>query len=220
MNFSKFLQAFGLIALLGFTAFVTQSLTVDKMEKEEQVNSSEPFLGEVIMFAGNFAPRGWAFCEGQLLPISQHSALFSILGTMYGGDGRTTFALPDLRGRTPVGVGNGPGLSPVQQGQKGGSENTTITVMNMPSHNHGLSQLNVEKKKLSIPSKGEESERSSRLSATSSSKYDFLLYSTTNRNANLGQTTSTGASRPINTRQPFTGMRYIIALQGTFPSRN
>ena len=134
--------------------------------------------------------------------------------------GRTTFTLPDLRGRTPVGVGNGPGLSPVQQGQKGGSESATITVMNMPSHNHGLSQLNVEKKRLAIPSGGGESERSSRLSATSSSKYDFLLYSTTNRNANLGQTTSTGASRPVNTRQPFTGMRYIIALQGTFPSRN
>ena len=100
---------------------------------------SEPFLGQVTIFAGNFAPRGWAFCDGQLLPISQYSALFSILGTTYGGDGRTTFALPDLRGRTPIGPRNGPGLSDYRLGQQGGSQTNTLTVSEMPSHNHSAS---------------------------------------------------------------------------------
>ena len=85
-------------------------------------NQSDPFIGEIIMFAGNFAPRGWAFCDGQLLPISQNSALFSILGTTYGGDGRTTFGLPDLRGRVPIGPRTGPGLTAYRLGEKGGSE--------------------------------------------------------------------------------------------------
>jgi microcystin-dependent protein len=86
-------------------------------------SSSDPFLAEIIMFAGNFAPRGWAFCDGQLLPISQNTAVFSLLGTTFGGDGRTTFALPDLRGRVPVHAGSGPGLTPRQLGQRSGQEN-------------------------------------------------------------------------------------------------
>ena len=88
-------------------------------------NAAEPFIAEIIMFGGNFAPRGWAFCNGQLLPISQHTALFSLLGTTFGGDGRTTFALPDLRGRVPVHFGSGPGLSTRRLGEKGGSETIT-----------------------------------------------------------------------------------------------
>jgi len=88
-------------------------------------NGIDPFIGEIIMFGGNFAPRGWALCQGQLLPINQYSALFSLVGTYYGGDGRTTFGLPDLRGRVPMGVGNGPGLTPRSWGQKGGVETTT-----------------------------------------------------------------------------------------------
>ena len=90
-------------------------------------NAQDPLIGEVKMFAGNFAPRGWAFCDGQLLAISQHSALFSLLGTTYGGDGRTTFALPDLRGRVPVHAGNGPGLTPRRLGEKGGSERIVLS---------------------------------------------------------------------------------------------
>ncbi|MFD0860886.1 tail fiber protein [Sungkyunkwania multivorans] len=96
-----------------------------------------PFYAEIILFAGNFAPQGWAFCHGQLLPISSNTALFSILGTQYGGDGITTFALPDLRGRVPVGVGNGPGLSNVNEGQQFGAETHVLTTSQMPSHNHG-----------------------------------------------------------------------------------
>lgn len=99
---------------------------------------SEPFVGEIRMFAGNFAPRGWAFCDGQLLAVSQNDALFSLLGTIYGGDGRTTFGLPDLRGRLPIHAGSGPGLSPRRLGAKGGSENETLTVNQLPSHSHRL----------------------------------------------------------------------------------
>lgn len=96
----------------------------------------EPFIGEISMFGGNFAPRGWAFCNGQLLPIAQNTALFSLIGTFYGGDGRTTFALPDLRSRVPVHSGQGPGLSPYQVGQQGGSEIMFLNVNQIPSHNH------------------------------------------------------------------------------------
>lgn len=98
----------------------------------------EPYIGEISMFGGNFAPRGWAFCDGQLLPIAQNTALFSLLGTIYGGDGRTTFALPDLRGRVPVHSGNGPGLSDYRVGQRGGSERIILTINQIPSHNHSV----------------------------------------------------------------------------------
>lgn len=90
-------------------------------------NAQEPFIGEIRMFAGNFAPRGWAFCDGQLMSISQNTALFSLLGTLYGGDGRTTFGLPDLRGRAPIHSGSGPGLNKVIQGQKSGGYKTINT---------------------------------------------------------------------------------------------
>ena len=95
-----------------------------------------PVLAQIIMFGGNFAPRGWAFCDGQLLPISQNQALFSILGTIYGGDGRTTFALPELRCRALIHVGNGPGLSSRRLGAKGGTETNTLNVLQIPAHNH------------------------------------------------------------------------------------
>src|SRR5512140_216933 len=102
---------------------------------------STPFIGEIVMFAGNFAPRSWALCNGQLLPIAQNTALFSILGTTYGGDGRTTFALPDLRGRVPVHPGQGPGLSNYVLGEMAGTENTTLLINNMPAHNHTLNAV-------------------------------------------------------------------------------
>jgi len=98
----------------------------------------EPFLGQIQPFGFNFAPRGWAKCDGQLLPISTYSALFSLIGTTFGGDGRTTFGLPDLRGRSIVHIGNGPGLSSISWGQRGGVENIYITQANMPSHSHSL----------------------------------------------------------------------------------
>src|SRR5215472_14207563 len=99
---------------------------------------SLPFLGEIFMFAGNFAPRGYALCNGQLMSIQQNTALFSILGTTYGGNGTTTFALPDLRGRSPIGTGQGPGLTDIVLGEMAGTENVTLTTNNMPSHTHSL----------------------------------------------------------------------------------
>src|SRR5215510_14547912 len=99
---------------------------------------SEPFLGEIIMFGGNFAPRGWAKCQGQLMSISQNSALFSILGTTFGGDGVTTFGIPDLRGRSPLGDGTGPGLAPMVLGEIAGVESKTLLTTNMPAHNHAV----------------------------------------------------------------------------------
>lgn len=98
----------------------------------------EPYVGTIGIFGFNFAPRGWAQCSGQLLAISQHQALFSLIGTYYGGDGRTTFALPDLRGRVPVNYGQGPGLSPYQVGQRGGAEQVPVTIQNLPSHSHTI----------------------------------------------------------------------------------
>ncbi|MEX1309383.1 MAG: tail fiber protein, partial [Candidatus Sulfomarinibacteraceae bacterium] len=97
---------------------------------------ASPFIGQIQLFGFNFPPRGWAFCEGQLLAISSNTALFSLLGTTFGGDGRTTFGLPDLRGRSAVGVGNGPGLSSVSWGQRSGAENVTLNVNTLPSHTH------------------------------------------------------------------------------------
>src|SRR5215831_8639728 len=102
---------------------------------------SEPFLGMIILVGFTFPPRGWAFCQGQLLPISQNTALFSLLGTTYGGNGQTTFALPDLRGRVPVGFGQGPGLSNYTQGQVGGVENVTLAINQMPIHTHALGSI-------------------------------------------------------------------------------
>ncbi|UCG56649.1 MAG: tail fiber protein [Phycisphaerales bacterium] len=112
-----------------------------RLEGIDPADSSEPFLGQVDIFAGNFAPRGWAFCDGQLLPISSYSALFSILGTIYGGDGRTTFALPDLRGRIPVGAGHGPGLSNYLLGQRGGWESVSLGVNQLPGHDHTVGDV-------------------------------------------------------------------------------
>lgn len=99
---------------------------------------SDPFVGEIRMFAGNFAPRGWAFCDGQLLAISQNDTLFSLLGTIYGGDGRISFGLPDMRGRLPLHAGSGPGLTSRRLGSKGGAENVTLTLGELGSHSHSL----------------------------------------------------------------------------------
>jgi len=173
----------------------------------------DPFLGEIVMFGGNFAPRGWALCDGQLLPISSHSALFSILGTTFGGDGRTTFALPDLRGRTPIHAGHGPGLSDRRLGAKGGAETTTLTTNQLPSHSHALNgSSNVADQKSAsggfLPSNGR-------------SQPDNLYASAVGTPAAMGNSVSnTGGGQPFNNMQPFTAVNYIIALEGTFPSRS
>lgn len=179
----------------------------------------DPFIGEIIMFAGNFAPRGWAFCSGQLLPISSNSALFSILGTTYGGDGRTTFALPDLRGRVPVHPGSGPGLSTYRLGEKAGAENVTLTTAQIPSHHHDISPGNVE---VGNEAKGTVS------SNTAAGNYvgnHTDAFRTTGGGGNLasslnGNTANTGGGGSHNNIQPLLCVNFIIALDGIYPSRS
>ena len=148
-NRQPFLGINFIIALEGIypsRSLLETDAAVDLAQEERSVSNAEssgaePFIGEIKMFAGNFAPRGYALCDGQLFPIAQNTALFSLLGTTYGGDGRTTFGLPDLRGRAPVHAGTGPGLSEVRWGQKSGEERVTLTVNQMPSHNHAPAPL-------------------------------------------------------------------------------
>lgn len=177
----------------------------------------DPFIGQIIMFGGNFAPRGWAFCSGQLLPIAQNSALFSILGTIYGGDGRTTFALPELRGRVAVHAGQGPGLTNRPLGSRGGAQDTTILTQNMPSHNH-TATMRAE----------------SAAGTTGNPTGNLLGVITTGANIYAPPVPATevsmssdsivvgnnGGGQPVNNMQPYTAVNYIIALVGTFPSRS
>ena len=171
---------------------------------------SEPFLGQIMIFAGNFPPKNWAFCDGALLPIQQNSALFSLLGTTYGGDGRVTFGLPDLRGRVPVGMGQGPGLSNYQQGQKGGQETHTLLASEMPSHTHPVT----------VAAANENNSLQNRPGGNvlgAASIYD----SAASADAALGGVSSgsAGGNTPHENRQPYLAVNYIIALAGIFPSR-
>ena len=171
----------------------------------------ETFLGEIRMFAGNFAPKGWAFCQGQLLLIAQNQALFALLGTTYGGDGRTTFALPDLRGRAPIGFGQGPGLSYKDLGQQFGTETVTLTTAQMPAHSHTVN---------AVTSEGNQNLPTNSLPAntkTLDKEYSDAASNTTMKSGMIG---ITGSSQPVNISQPSLGVNFIIALQGIFPSRN
>jgi microcystin-dependent protein len=172
---------------------------------------SEPFVGEIRMFAGNFAPRGWSFCDGQLLAVSQNDALFSLLGTIYGGDGRTTFGLPDLRGRIPIHQGQGPGLSPRKLGSKAGSEKETLTTSQMPSHSH-------------TPQGSNNQATSTTLSGNVLAKVeaDAAMYvptKATPQNLINGIVANTGGSRSHTNLMPTLCIHYIIALVGIYPSR-
>jgi microcystin-dependent protein len=172
--------------------------------------SANPQLGEIVMFAGNFAPRGWAFCQGQLLAISQNTALFSLLGTTYGGDGRTTFALPDLRGRIAIHHGRGPGLSDYRQGQRGGVERVTLLPTEIPAHSH-TGQINTS------ASAGSESSPAGNYIAAHPGAFSE---DTTGAKIEGVVTGNTGGNQPHNNMQPYLAVNYIIALQGTYPSRN
>ena len=170
----------------------------------------EPFLGEIIMFGGNFAPRGWAFCDGQLLPISQNQALFSLLGTIYGGDGRTTFALPDLRGRVSIHQGNGPGLSDYRLGSKGGAENVTLTAAQIPAHNHAIKAAN----------QGGDDSDPTTANGFGSAANDLYLETAPGTTMQNGIMSNTGGNQQHTNIQPYLAINFIIALQGTFPSRS
>ena len=189
----------------------------------------EPFIGQVIMFAGNFAPRGWAFCEGQLLAINSNQALFSILGTTYGGDGRTTFALPDLRGRVAIHPGNGPGLPSYQLGQKGGADTTTINVTNMPSHNHQAT-VSVTSALHFTPAAGDETSpgggslaiapATAQIYSADPPPNTSSLAPASITNSATANILNNGGQQPFNNMQPYLAVNYIIALIGLFPSRN
>ena len=172
----------------------------------------DPFLGQIVMFGGNFAPRGWALCDGQLLPISSYSALFSILGTTYGGDGRTTFALPDLRGRAPLHAGHRPGLSTRTLGQKSGAELNYLNVTQLPAHNHTASTA--------LPVSSGPGDTTSPVGAAPA-ETDSDNYGVADDNNTATVTVgNTGGNQPVNNMQPFLAVNYIIALQGTYPSRS
>ena len=192
-------------------------------------------MAMIIMFGGNFAPRSWAFCQGQILSIAQNTALFSLLGTTFGGNGQTTFALPDLRGRVPVGTGQGPGLPSINLGEISGAPTTTLLITNMPAHNH-----------TAIPASLTVAQSASTAAATTNIPGNGLVpavlptigggpsattikgYAPQDNTATLAASAVTGTisvgiaggSQPFSIMQPYTGMNYIIAMEGIYPSRN
>jgi microcystin-dependent protein len=167
---------------------------------------AEPFIGEIKFVGFNFAPNGWALCDGQLLPISQNTALFSLLGTQFGGNGQTTFALPDLRGRVPVHQGNGPGLTPRSIGEVGGQESVALGVAQLPPHSHGAyaasGDQSTDRPGGAVPARGG-------------------VYSTASPDAQLSPQAigPTGGGQPFATQPPFLVGTFIIALVGIYPSR-
>ena len=174
---------------------------------------SEPFIAEIRIFAGNFAPRGWAFCDGQLLPIDQNTALFSLIGTTYGGDGRTTTALPDLQGRAPMHPGRGSGLTSRKLGQKLGAETVTLTEAQIPSHTHTL-------RALSTPgSPGAPTSTSALARSTAGSAYHTETVSNLVDLASEAVSTTGGGQAHAN-MQAYLTLNFIIALVGTYPSRS
>ncbi|HEX4276434.1 MAG TPA: tail fiber protein [Bryobacteraceae bacterium] len=171
-----------------------------------------PYLGAIFIFAGNFAPRGYQLCQGQLLPIQQYTAVFSLLGTTYGGNGVSTFALPDLRGRAPIGSGNGQGLSPVILGEIAGAEHVSILTSNLPAHNHlvgcdsgGAANTDPTNGIPGNPGLGQQA-----------------IYSAGPSTAAMLPTmvSVTGSGIPIGIQNPYLGINYIIAMEGIFPSRS
>lgn len=194
--------------------------------------ADDPLIGEVKMFAGNFAPRGWALCEGQLLSIASNTALFSILGTTYGGDGRTTFALPDLRGRSAIGPGRGPGLSDYRLGQRTGAEVNTLNVLQLPSHSH-VATFTQTSGETTIPATDDEAnldDPTDAVLAIPNIGGSNQLYSKSTPNTQLSKGTATvtgtvtighaGGNQSFNNRPPELAINYIIALTGIFPSRS
>ncbi len=170
---------------------------------------SQPFLGEIRIFAGNFAPRGYMFCQGQILPISQYAALFSLLGTQFGGNGTTNFGLPNLQGCAPLSQGNGPGLSLYDMGESTGTETVTLLYTQLPAHTHALQ------------SRSSRADRSNANNAMLAQASDALYAnSTPNAQLNPASVSPTGGSQPHNNMQPFLVLSFIIAVQGIFPARN
>lgn len=202
---------------------------------------SDPFLGEIRMVAFTFAPRGWAYCAGQQVAIAQNNALFALLGTIYGGNGVSTFALPDFRGRSPVGIGTGPGLSAIDPGEQAGAENATLLITNMPAHNHTAVATatatataeqavgTVASNPLAVPSAINKYLAASGTGQGAATIWSDALQTpqaignppTVNVNVGVGVNVGVaGGSQPFGIRNPYLGMNFVIALVGEYPSRN
>jgi microcystin-dependent protein len=180
---------------------------------------ASPFVAEITMFGFNFAPKGWALCQGQLLPISQNTALFSLLGTMYGGDGKSTFALPNLMDQTTLSLGQGPGLSQYFQGEQTGAATVTLQTSELPLHNHTLSAstnagttVTAAGNQLGVGSTGDKQ-----------NSWNANIYSPNPTQATTGLSplalSQTGSSQPHNNMQPYLTLNFCIAMQGVFPPR-
>lgn len=201
------------------------------VSQSAQACSSDPFLGTICTFGFNFCPRGYAPANGQLLAISSNQALFSLLGTQFGGDGRTTFALPDLQGRVMLGSGQGSGLSPVGVGQRGGTETVTLSTLQMPAHTHAATTtVSTDTVVRTVPGAGNTTAPTGAVWAASSTR--DKVYSTSGptqiMSADAVQTTASavtnvalsGGNQPIGIRQPWLGVTTCIATEGIYPSRN
>jgi microcystin-dependent protein len=171
---------------------------------------SEPFIGEIRIFGFNFPPRGWATCSGQILPIAQNTALFSLLGTTYGGNGQTTFALPDLRGRVPLSFGQGPGLSNYSLGEVAGAETITLLQSQMPAHMHNVA-CSSDDSNSGVPTNAYPSAAPAQIYASAPTANKFM---------NPAMIAATGGGQPHSNLQPYLVLNYCIALVGIFPSRN
>ncbi|KIO77480.1 hypothetical protein TH53_09435 [Pedobacter lusitanus] len=183
--------------------------------------STQPFVGEIAMVGFNFPPNGWATCDGQLMPISQNTALFSLLGTYYGGDGRSTFALPNLKGSVPIGIGQGPGLSDRVLGEVSGTPNETLSFQEMPMHTHALgaglktgTAPNTANAVASLPAAATNTDN---LYANTASATDYMAPLAVNLNP---QTSVSGGNLPHNNMQPYLVVNFVIALRGVFPQRS
>ena len=201
------------LTLLGPRVVGHWAMADTMVEAEAIIVGTDPFIGEIQAFGFSFAPRGWAKCDGQLLQISSNTALFSLLGTTYGGDGRTTFGLPDLRGRAPIHQGQGPGLTNRKIGQKSGAETVTLNTQQMPNHTH----VATLKGTTTTPPQLDDTPTNRVLAKGNS-------YADGNSNTDMGATSitnaNTGGGQAHANMQPFLVINYCIALQGVFPSRN
>ena len=171
----------------------------------------EPYIGEIRMFGGNFAPAGWAFCDGQTMPISENDALFTLIGTTYGGDGQETFNLPNLQSRVPIHAGNAPSGVTYQLGQMAGTEQETLTVQQIPIHTHTLT---------GSTSNGTEATPAGNVLATSSSLQPYAQVTPSDASFNANSITAVGGSQPHENTQPFLCVNFILSLFGVFPTQN
>ena len=170
----------------------------------------DPFIGEIRIFGGNYAPQGWAFCDGQLLPIAQYDALFALLGTTYGGDGQETFALPDLRGRAPLHMGTGASGTPYDLGDQGGVETVTLTTDQIAGHSHAFDASTID---------GSSANPGATVVVATGNVSPYVQDVVSAQMAQAS-VTPVGGSQPHENRQPYLAIRFIIALEGIFPSQS